>query len=168
MFNGVIMPTNLTRRDLIKLLGMLPLLTLEWPEFCWGLTSLPKGHRLPNILILVFDAFSACHIPFYGYRRQTTPNLSRFANRATVFHSHYAGGNFTTPGTASLLTGTYPWSHHALHIQGTVLDEFKNKNIFSLLGEKGYFRICFSHNIVATSLLDQFRLDIDNFAKTRD
>ncbi len=37
-----------------------------------------------------------------------------------------------------------------------------------MLGEKGYFRIGFSHNIVATSLLDQFRLDIDNFTKTRE
>jgi len=82
-----------------------------------------------------------------------------------VFHSHYASGNFTTPGTGSLLTGTYPWSHQALHIQGTVLDEFRNKNIFSLLGEKGYFRIGFSHNIVATSLLDQFRLDIDTLQR---
>jgi len=168
MFNKVSMATNMTRRDLIKLLTMLPLFTINSPELSLGLTSLPKGHRLPNILILVFDAFSACHIPFYGYRRQTAPNLSRFANRATVFHSHYAAGNFTTPGTASLLTGTYPWSHHALHIQSTALDEFRNKNIFSLLGEKGYFRIGFSHNIVAMSLLDQFRSDIDKFTSTRD
>jgi len=163
------MPTSLPRRDFIKFLAMWPLFTV-WPppERTLGHTSQPGGHRLPNILILVFDTFSAYHIPFYGYRRQTTPNLSRFANRATVFHSHYASGNFTTPGTASLLTGTYPWSHQALHIQGTVLEEFRNKNIFSLLGEKGYFRIGFSHNIVATSLLDQFRLDIDNFTKTRE
>ena len=137
----------------MKLLAMLPLFAVNAPELSLGLTSLPKRHGLPNILILVLDAFSACHISFYGYRRQTAPNLARFANRATVSHSHYAAGNFTTPGTASLLTGTYPWSHHALHIQGTTLDEFRNKNIFSLLGAKGYFRIGFSHNIVAMSLL---------------
>jgi arylsulfatase A-like enzyme len=162
------MPNNLTRRDFIKFLGMLSLLTVQPPESTLGFTLQPGGQRLPNILILVFDALSAYHIPFYGYRRQTTPNLSRFANRATVFHSHYAGGNFTTPGTASLLTGTYPWSHHALHIQGTVLDEFSNKNIFSLLGGRGYFRTAFSHNIVAMSLLNQFRSDIDKVKSTRD
>jgi arylsulfatase A-like enzyme len=164
----VIVPTNLTRRDFIKLIGTLPLVMVNWPERRQRSIYQPGVDRLPNILVLVFDAFSAYHIPFYGYRRQTTPNLSRFANRATVFHSHYAGGNFTTPGTASLLTGTYPWSHHALQIQGTVLDEFRNKNIFSLLGEKGYTRIGFSHNIVVDSLLDQFRSNIDNHTNTRE
>jgi arylsulfatase A-like enzyme len=162
------MATKLPRRDFMKFLAMLPLLAVNRSEAGLTHTSQHNAERLPNILILVFDAFSAYHSSLYGYRRQTTPNLSRFADRATVFHSHYAGGNFTTPGTASLLTGTYPWSHRALHIQGTVLDEFRHKNIFSLLGVKGYFRIGFSHNIVATSLLDQFRLDIDNFTNTRE
>jgi arylsulfatase A-like enzyme len=161
------MATHPSRRDFIKFLATLPFPTVVRGEHSGKFSPLSEGHHLPNILILVFDAFSAHHIPIYGYRRQTTPNLSRFANRATVFHSHYSAGNFTTPGTASLLTGTYPWSHHALHIQGTVLEDFRTKNIFALLGKKGYFRTTFTHNIVATSLLDQFRLDIDNFTNTR-
>src|SRR5215469_249685 len=162
------METKLPRRDFMKFLAMLPLLAVTRSEAGLKHTSPRGGQSLPNILILVFDAFSAYHSPLYGYRRQTTPYLSRFANRAIVFHSHYAGGNYTTPGTASLLTGTYPWSHRALHIQSTVLDEFRHKNIFSLLGEKGYFRISFSHNIVAMSFLDQFRSAIDNFTNTRE
>ena len=162
------MATNMTRRDLIKLMAMLPLFAVTPRELALGLTSQPRARRLPNILILVFDAFSAHHLPFYGYRRQTAPNLLRFANRATVFHSHYAAGNFTTPGVASLLTGTYPWSHRALHIHGTVSADFRKNNIFSLLGEKGYFRIGFTHNTLVTSLLDQFRSDIDDFTNTRD
>jgi arylsulfatase A-like enzyme len=121
----------------------------------------------PNILVLVFDALSARHISLYGYRRNTMPNLARFAERATVFHSHYAGGNFTTPGTASLLTGAYPWSHRAVNMQGTVVDGFRQKTIFNLLGEKGYFRVGFSHNILAVSLLNQFRADLDHLEETR-
>lgn len=159
---------GLTRRDFLKLLAISPLITTKWPESSQGLASQTGDKRLPNILILVFDALSAQHIPLYGYHRQTTPNITRFADRATVFHSHYAGGNFTTSGTASLLTGTYPWSHHALHIQGTVLDEFSNKNIFSLLGERGYYRLGFSHNVLVVSLLDQFKTYIDEFTETRD
>ncbi|MEM2125324.1 MAG: sulfatase-like hydrolase/transferase, partial [Candidatus Methanosuratincola sp.] len=157
MFKVMPQQPGLTRRDFLKLLAISPLITTKWPESSQGLASQTGDKRLPNILILVFDALSAQHIPLYGYHRQTTPNITRFADRATVFHSHYAGGNFTTSGTASLLTGTYPWSHHALHIQGTVLDEFSNKNIFSLLGERGYYRLGFSHNVLVVSLLDQFK-----------
>jgi arylsulfatase A-like enzyme len=36
------------------------------------------------------------------------------------------------------------------------------------LGEKGYYRIGFSHNIAVASLLDQFRSDIDKFENTRE
>lgn len=159
---------SLTRRDLLKLLALLPAVSLSGPA-TQQRPSAQRGNRhLPNILILVFDAFSAHHVPLYGYRRPTTPNLSRFADRATVFHSHYAGGSFTTPGTASLLTGTYPWSHRAVNLQSTVLEEFRDKSIFSLLGGAGYYRLAYSQNIVVSSLLDQFRRAIDHFTLTKE
>ena len=56
----------------------------------------------PSILIFVFDAMSARHLSLYGYERETTPNLKTFAERASVYHNHYSGGNFTTTGTASI------------------------------------------------------------------
>jgi arylsulfatase A-like enzyme len=159
---------TLTRRDLLKLLALLPAVSLRGPATRQR-PSVQQGDRhQPNILILVFDAFSAHHVQLYGYRRPTTPNLSRFADRAVVFHSHYAGGSFTTPGTASLLTGTYPWSHRAINLQGTVLDEFRERSVFRLLGDAGYCRLAYSHNIVVSSLLDQFRADIDHFTLTQE
>jgi arylsulfatase A-like enzyme len=111
-------------------------------------------------LILVFDALSARHLALYGYHRETTPNLERFARRAVVYHNHHAGGNFTTPGTASLLTGTYPWTHRALNDAGVMGSAFEQRNIFSLLGE-AYNRVAFPHNIYAHLLLNQIREGID-------
>ena len=75
------------------------------------MSSLPvqQNESVQNIIIIVFDAFSAYHISLYGYQRETAPNISRLAERAIVYHNHYAGGNYTTPGTASLLTGAQPW-----------------------------------------------------------
>src|SRR5438132_12751934 len=89
------MPTSLPRRDFIKFLAMWPLFTV-WPppEPTVVHTSQPGGHRLPNILILVFDTFSAYHIPFYAYLCHTTPTLSCFSNRATLIPSHFAICNF--------------------------------------------------------------------------
>jgi arylsulfatase A-like enzyme len=159
---------TMTRRDLLKLLGLLPLVSLPRPATHPRRFGRQGGGQRPNILILVFDAFSAHHAPLYGYRWPTTPNLSRFADRAIVFHSHYAAGSFTTPGTASLLTGTYPWSHRAVNLQGTVVDAFRDRNIFRLLGDEGYHRLAYSHNMVVSSLLNQFRANIDDYTVTKD
>lgn len=103
----------------------------------------------------------------YGYPRRTTPNLNRFAKEATVFHRHYAGGNFTTPGTASLLTGTFPWSHRALHLHGTTLDNHTNRNVFYLLDEK-YYTFAYTHNPLAYILLKHFNAYIDRLTDIRE
>jgi arylsulfatase A-like enzyme len=159
---------SVARRDLLKLLALLPLANLRELPMRTRPSPQPAEAGPPNILILVFDAFSARHVPFHGYRRATTPNLARFAERATVFHSHYAAGSFTTPGTASLLTGTYPWSHRAINLQSTVSEDFREKNLFRSLGQQGYYRLAYSHNMVVNSLLDQFRSDIDELILTRE
>jgi arylsulfatase A-like enzyme len=112
------------------------------------------------VIILVFDTLSACHLSLYGYRRETTPNLAQFARRALVYHNHYAGGNFTTPGTASLLTGTYPWTHRAFNQAGRMNGASEKRNVFALLGN-GYDTIAYPHNLYVHVLLNQTREDID-------
>jgi len=119
-----------------------------------------NGPKQPNFLIVVFDTLSAQHISLYGYRRNTTPNLAKFAERAMVYHQHYGGGNFTVPGTASLLTGTLPWTHHALHLFGTVKNEFVDRNIFSIFDDD-YYVAAYTHNALVMGLLNQFKKYID-------
>ena len=107
------MQKKLTRRDFLKLFSacsaaaMLPAFHLKPTD--------PAEHDLPNILILVYDAFSARNAALYGYPRDTTPNLNRVAKQSMVFHQHFASGNYTFPGTTSLLTGTYPWTHRGFN-----------------------------------------------------
>ena len=81
----------------------------------------------PNVIILLFDAMSATNLSLYGYHRETTPNFKRFAERANVYHSHNSAGNFTSPGTASLLTGTYPWTHRLAVSQIIWVNYFLNQ-----------------------------------------
>ncbi len=114
----------------------------------------------PSILIFVFDAMSAKNLSLYGYRRKTTPNLERFAQRATVFHQHYAAGNFTTPGTASLLTGLYPWTHRAINESGLIARKQAEHNLFHVLGRE-YYRLAFSQNIYPNYFFGQFKPDIE-------
>ncbi len=122
----------------------------------------------PNILVIVFDALSATNVSLYGYPRETTPNLSRFAEQATVYNRHYAGGSFTSPGTASILTGTYPWTNRAFHLYGTVARDFEQKNLFHGFSEDGYHRIVFTHNDLAAMLLYQFGDDIEFHKETKE
>src|SRR6266545_3897801 len=114
----------------------------------------------PNILIFVFDATSARHLSLYGYARTTTPNLEKFAERASVYHNHFSAGNFTTSGTASMLTGLYPWTHRAFNYRGMVNRSMLDRNFFSLIG-KEYTRIAFTQNLWADILLSQFEKDLD-------
>ena len=144
-----------SRRDFLKLTGLLPASLASRP---WLQTlAAPDGRK--NVLVIVFDAFSAYNISLYGYARETTPNLARLAQRAIVYHNHFAGGNFTTPGTASLLTGTLPWTHRAFLKNGQVAKPFVARSVFSVF--KDYYRISYTHNSWAYTLLRQFQHEID-------
>lgn len=121
--------------------------------------SSQDSHK-PNILIFVFDAMSARHLSVYGYARETTPNLKKFADRASVYHQHYSAGNFTTSGTASMLTGMYPWTHRAFNYRGMIDRALVERNLFHLAGN-GYTRLAFTQNLWADILLSQFEADLD-------
>ena len=161
------MSPPISRRDFLKFVSLLPLLSLRLPKMMPAALSSFQDSDQQNILIFVFDALSARHMPIFGYPRFTTPNLARFAERATVYHSHHSGGNFTTSGTASLLTGVYPWTHRAIHLHGSVLESFNDRNIFSTYPKEG-FTYAYTHNLLAESLLQQFQSNIDLFKRTRE
>lgn len=153
------MKTSITRRDFLKLAGAFPggaaISSLLNPFSVSNFYQTGKE----NFLVLVYDAFSAHDISLYGYQRETTPNLKKLADRAIVYHNHYAGCNFTTSGTASLLTGTLPWTHRALAPKSLVAEDFTGKNIFGALGD--YYRIAYTHNGWANILLQQASAEID-------
>jgi hypothetical protein len=153
------MNSNFNRRDFLKLASLSP---LGWvaPKVMKALNAQPRQDAPKNVLIVIFDAFSAQHFSTYGYQRQTTPHLAKLAEeRAVVYHNHFAGSNFTTSGTASILTGTLPWINRALQSGGEVIPEFADKNIFSAF--ENYYRISYTHNGWANTLLEQFRRHID-------
>ena len=49
------------------------------------------GHkkRLPNILLIGIDSLRADHMSCYGYHRQTTPHIGRFAQGGAVFEQTF-------------------------------------------------------------------------------
>ena len=68
-----------------------------------GNTTAEAGR--PNFLILVFDALSARNMSLYGYPRETTPNLTRFAERAPALMLLLSKTAFKTHGLGQRLQG---------------------------------------------------------------
>jgi len=152
---------KLNRRDFLKLTALISS-GMSLPKALLNLTDFnhQNDKPLPNVIMIVFDAMSARNLSVYGYPRKTTPNFERFAERSFVYHSHYSAGNYTIPGTASLLTGTYPWTHRAINHAGQVASGLINRNIFNLFGQE-YNRYAFGQNGWANIFLNQFDADID-------
>ena len=152
---------HITRRDFLKLAGLLPI-SVTAPRFMSSLDSMGQAQsNKQNVVVIVFDAWSASHLSLYGYQRETTPNIARLADRAVFYHNHYAGGNYTTPGTASLLTGTHPWKHRAFQPGGKVPEALVPDNIFAHF--ENHYRVTYSHNLWANLLLRQFQNDLDYY-----
>ncbi len=152
--------SGLSRRDFLKLFaGFSAGAAFSGLQPVVG--TLPaQASRKSNIIILLFDAMSANDLSLYGYPRETTPNLSRFAQRATVYHAHYAAGNYTTPGAASILTGLLPWHHRAINLRGPVRGDLVGRDVFSLIGSD-YYRTAFTQNMFADVFLRQFHAGLD-------
>ena len=155
--------STLNRRSFLKLAGAAASAALM-PRLISQLGPRPEqaGASASNIIILLFDAMSAANLSVYGYPRPTASSLERFAQRATVYHSHLAGGNYTIPGTASLLTGSYAWTHRAINYGGQVKSALLENNLFHALGND-YHRLAFGQNVWAQFLLTQFVADIETF-----
>lgn len=153
------MSNLLNRRDFIKLSGLLPM-GLAAPSLIKMLSAMGSAQgQGQNVIVVVFDAFSALDISLYGFNRQTTPNIDRLAQRAVVYHNHFAGCNYTTSGTASLLTGTLPWTHRALRPKDVVAPPFVTRNLFGVFPD--YYRIAYTHNGWANILLEQVQADLN-------
>ncbi len=152
---------GLTRREFLKLVSLTPV----------GIFSRPLekaknalNPAAPNVIIIVFDAWSQRHVSLYGYPRRTMPELERFAERATVYHNHYSAGTFTVPGTASLLTGLHPWSHRAFHLGAAVAAAHTRHNMFAALSET-HGTMGYAQNEFADQILYEMRDDLDTHVR---
>ena len=157
------MNSKITRRDFLKLASTLPPVLSLPPSV---LRSAQDQAAAPSILVLVFDAWSAHNISLYGYPRRTTPNLEQLAEKAIVYHNHYAGGHFTVPGTASLLTGTLPWRHNIYHEPFKLKEDYQQTNLFGLFPD--YRRFAYTHNLLAEDIIRQMRESLDTIKPWQD
>ncbi|MDH4130939.1 MAG: sulfatase-like hydrolase/transferase [Gemmatimonadota bacterium] len=67
------------------------------------LGAAPAG--APNVLLIVLDTVRAMNLSLYGYARETTPWLTRWARSGVTFTRAMSTAPWTLPSHASLMTG---------------------------------------------------------------
>jgi arylsulfatase A-like enzyme len=76
-----------------------------------SLVACADGPRPPSVLLVSIDTLRADHVGLYGYERDTTPFLDRFAADATVFEHAFTTAPWTLPAHMTMLTGLFPAQH---------------------------------------------------------
>ncbi len=82
----------------------------------WGnpvLASTSAQPERPNLILISIDCLRPDHMGAYGYQRDTTPNIDRFAEDGVVFETAVATSSWTLPTHMSMLTGLVPSFHRA-------------------------------------------------------
>jgi len=80
-------------------------------------TGVPPPKSTPDVILVSLDTTRADHLSTYGYERETSPNLTRFARDARRYEWARSPAAWTLPGHASMMTGLYP-STHGAHLAG--------------------------------------------------
>ena len=101
--------------------------------------------NMPNIILVTFDAMTTRDMSLYGYHRETTPFITEWAKGASLFTRLEASSTFTTPTTASLMTGKRLWSHLAWY-QASPIRNKKSENIAHELRKDGYYTMAYIGN----------------------
>jgi arylsulfatase A-like enzyme len=118
------------------------------------------GPRQPNVILITLDTVRADHLSAYGYGRDTTPALKKFAEEAVLYRNAVAPADFTLPSHASLFTGLYASTHGAYitpqAVGGRPLDS-RFQTLAEILSKKGYFTAA----VVANTLFLDAKYDLD-------
>jgi arylsulfatase A-like enzyme len=108
----------------------------------------------PNIFLVTVDTLRADHLRCYGYPRDTSPAIDRFAAHSILFENAFTTIPRTTPALASMVTGLYPRRHGLM----TLLDRLDDsqRTIAEVLKERGYDTAAFvTHNVSRVTGLQQ-------------
>lgn len=85
---------------------------------CWVLAA--RSSR-PNVILVVIDTTRADHLGVYGYDRNTSPNLDKFAKDSWWFKNAITPAPWTPPAIASIFTGLYFSAHGMMPPDGREL-----------------------------------------------
>jgi len=95
-----------------------------------------------NVILISIDTLRADHLGVYGYTKNTTPNIDRFAKDSSVFLNTISQAPSTEPSHASIFTSLIPSKHGALFSKKTKLSD-ELVTFPKILKNKGYSTVSF-------------------------
>jgi arylsulfatase A-like enzyme len=105
--------------------------------------SVEPGFDGSNIILISIDTLRADHVGVYGYERDTTPNIDRFARESVIFMETAATAPKTLPSHASIFTSLLPSHHGGLSNRGFRLSD-DAVTMAEILRDKGYRTVSFN------------------------
>lgn len=110
--------------------------------------SLPK--RPNNVLLISIDTIRPDHMGVYGYGKNTTPNIDKWAKKGTAFTNVTTVVPMTEPSFAALMTGKDPVTTRVIANQGiSVVDN--TKTLASILSDNGFKTGAYVSNVLVGS-----------------
>lgn len=96
----------------------------------------------PNIIFIALDTLRSDRLACYGYEKNTSPNIDRFAEKGILFENAIASSCWTLPSQASMFTGLFPSEHGAtdehLYLDGKI------PTLAEILKADGYSTLAYS------------------------
>ncbi len=98
------------------------LLAASWLLAACSPAATPPPAR-PSVILVSIDTLRADHLGLYGYARDTSPFLDRFAQTSSVFEHAYSPCPWTLVAHMTMLTGLYPPQHGVTEADRALADE---------------------------------------------
>ena len=95
-----------------------------------------------NVILFGIDSLRADHMSCYGYHRQTTPHIDRFAEGSTLFENNYSAHIPTTSAYASMLSGLDCFSTTVVALRHRGGLPRKMRTLPEILRKNGYNTSC--------------------------
>ena len=109
-------------------------------------SEFPRVKETPNIILISLDTLRADHLGCYGYDKETSPNIDRFAKESVLFERCIAPSSWTTPSHASLFTGLQLSQHEAGGLKGWRLGD-RFTTMAELAQDNGYLTAAFTEGL---------------------
>lgn len=108
-----------------------------------------------NVVIVMVDTLRADHMSAYGYERETTPFISRFASQGFVFEHARSQASCTFPSVNSLLSSRNPAIFTRQEVDHLGIPE-EYPSIAEILKEHGYRTIAVSASPIVRATPSDF------------
>jgi len=114
----------------------------------------------PNILFITMDALRPDYMGCYGYKRNTTPNIDKFAKDAVIFTQAVSVSCHTAPSNASLVSSVYPNVHHVSNWKIALSSDLP---VLPQILQKHGYKTAFFSNQLGFCWMDGFNRGFDTF-----